>query len=358
MGNTTSEALVQAERIEELPEWAQNYITELNNVIGQQQVHTGYLENQVWKKTGHMREQNEKINQLISENDDKRAGQVADLQRKLTSARNQINEQTKKIKILNAESASRNSQIEKLKADLSLAHSQIKGQSRKTNQLVSEKASFANEIKNLKKRLENDESSSAKTQISGQNRKINQLVNENANNMKEITLLKKQLVKVSKPESDETLRAKSQISGQNKKINQLITENASYANQIKNLKDQLATMTADEDTGSNQHVPKKTKRGTRGGRKKREKLKKKNEILFDENTITAGTESAVSMSSLQADNYNQDIFECTICGSGQSTLNRILFTPCGHGSCSKCGNQLTNCHICESNIIEKLKQFE
>ena len=156
--------------------------------------------------------------------------------------------------------------------------------------------------------------------------------------------------------------AKHQISGQTKKIHQLINENTTYAdqvekrfeklngeityhvNQIETLKKQIAAAAKDGTQKKDSQVKPKKKRAN--------KKKKKNE-----KTTLCNESQKVSATKPLPEDSDDDIFECTVCGLEQSVQNRILFIPCSHGSCHKCGNQLTHCPICGMHIHEVSKQF-
>ena len=293
----------QDDRIKQLPEWAQNVIT---------------------------RSKNDLLNEKHL-----RSYEISSLKNALTNSR---------------------SSSFKLEENLSKAKVQIVGQNKKINQLIKENSSYAKQIKDLEQSLAdvNDEAdeladeveeleqelSKAKSQESSQSRKINQLMNENASYANQIKNLKKPSVPTN---------VKSQISGQTRKIHQLISENASYAKQIKDLKSQL-TITAPT---VNTNATKKKRIRTRRGRKKKVK-----EIKAAESKTAEPMNFVHAESKSKVQSGDRDSFECKICELKQGTINRILFTPCGHGSCCKCGNQITNCHICKTKIIERIKQFE
>ena len=53
-----------------------------------------------------------------------------------------------------------------------------------------------------------------------------------------------------------------------------------------------------------------------------------------------------------------DTFTCQPCQSEHSVQSRVVFSPCGHGSCADCAAQLEKCHICTNVIESEMKQFE
>ena len=50
-------------------------------------------------------------------------------------------------------------------------------------------------------------------------------------------------------------------------------------------------------------------------------------------------------------------FECNICMEERHMSLRVIFNPCGHGSCGECADQLSQCHMCRETIQTTIKQF-
>ena len=48
--------------------------------------------------------------------------------------------------------------------------------------------------------------------------------------------------------------------------------------------------------------------------------------------------------------------ECTICYEVMNKDGRhvVKFSPCGHSSCNICAEQINKCHLCRSNILDKI----
>ena len=53
-----------------------------------------------------------------------------------------------------------------------------------------------------------------------------------------------------------------------------------------------------------------------------------------------------------------DTFTCQPCQSEHSVQWRVVFNPCGHGTCGDCAAQFENCHVCKHVIGNIVKQFE
>ena len=49
-------------------------------------------------------------------------------------------------------------------------------------------------------------------------------------------------------------------------------------------------------------------------------------------------------------------FDCKICCTNE-TEHQIVFNPCGHSCCSKCAAQLSSCHVCRHQILNKIRLY-
>ena len=288
---------------------------------------------------------------------------IDELTEDLNQREKELNRCKLQMKVLDKRLAQTNKLSDKLSDDLNKSMNQVNSQNITIKLLQQKNISYIKQNEQLKttastqidqiKFVANQEILKAKSQIDGQSREISQLINESSYKtsqiltyVRQVNQLQQQLNHSNSVESLALSKVKTQISGQNRKINQLTNENTSYADEIKNLKSQLVAKIIDEDTTA---ISQKT------STKKRVRQSRRS---FFEEIKAAEPEPADLSSSIHDERNDEDSFDCTICGSNQSILNRVLFTPCGHGSCYKCGNQITNCHVCESSIIEKLKQFE
>ena len=60
----------------------------------------------------------------------------------------------------------------------------------------------------------------------------------------------------------------------------------------------------------------------------------------------------------QIESENDDSFICSRCENDKNTRTRVLFLPCGHGSCKSCATyDIKLCHICSSEIEAVTPQF-
>ena len=61
---------------------------------------------------------------------------------------------------------------------------------------------------------------------------------------------------------------------------------------------------------------------------------------------------------LKVSQDSTEAYDCSICRESCASDSRLVFNPCGHGACSSCVSKLRECHICETVIDGKQKQFE
>ena len=340
------------------------------------------------------------------------AHQVHVLNANLLKAQSKINRQEKEISERYNDWQVVRKEAEKFQNEVRIANRKNNEQEKKINQLTTENSRYTKQVKELQKKFSQQSKDGqtvlkAKAQISSQNKKIHQLIDENTSYTNQLEDVKIQLTRteddlikrnaeiklISNQHQTEVQKlnarldelneeaneladeaeelekdlsmAKSQISSQSKKVNQLINANVSYAKKIDDLKSQLDTQSIRykilaEKSLNTEHLVRNESLFSDDSKKKEPQNRKHNSKRKSQKTKSDNQLLAISEStkSIQNENGNQDSFECSVCGSEQSILNRTLFSPCGHGSCYKCGNQITNCHVCESKIIEKVKQFE
>ena len=54
-----------------------------------------------------------------------------------------------------------------------------------------------------------------------------------------------------------------------------------------------------------------------------------------------------------------DALECSICSMDMRAESHfpMVFDPCGHTCCKNCASQITECHMCRSNIVRKNRVY-
>ena len=92
-------------------------------------------------------------------------------------------------------------------------------------------------------------------------------------------------------------------------------------------------------------------------RSKSFKSQLQNTVRMLEQMSTSDDESVAEPDNERLQIVRKAYFECSNCDLSNQVVDRVLFFPCGHGSCTDCARVLNNCHICREKIRQKTGQF-